>query len=58
MANDKSKLIEVANEVLKWWEEAKYKTTGEYGNYIVFDEDDDVLFDNLQKAVKETTDEN
>ena len=55
MANDK--LIEVANEVLKWWENTRYETTGEYGGHNVFDENDCDLFYRLQEAVKETKDE-
>ena len=52
------KLIEAANSVLAWWEEAQYETTsnGE-DEFNVFDEDDDRIFDRLKEAVKETTDE-
>ena len=50
-------LIEAANKVLAWWEDARYKTEGEYGDYNVFDEDDDYIFNVLKEAVKETTDE-
>lgn len=46
------KLIEVAKEILTWWENAKYETTGDYGEHNVFDSDDKYLFDRLQKAVE------
>ena len=54
---DTEKLTDIGCKLLAWWEHNQYQTTGDYGEYNVFDDDDDRLFAELSGYYLEKGDE-
>ncbi len=52
---EQEKLIDVCRKILRWWEDAQYKTTsladGDEDN--VFGDEEDNMFDELRNAIKD-----
>lgn len=51
----KKNLIKICNDILLWWDEKKYSTSsdGDGDEYNVFDDEDEVLFDNLREYLSQ-----